>query len=85
MTRIEIIDCLRAWLVEHNPEIDIADITEDTLIIEEGILSSLQVASLLLYLEQMRGEPIDIGSLRSRTFSSLATIYHNFFAGPAHA
>lgn len=85
MSRSEVIDSLRVWLVEKDASIRAADITEETPIVERRILSSLQVANLLLYIEQMRGAPIEISSLRPGMFHSLAAIYQHFFAGATHA
>jgi hypothetical protein len=68
------------WIVEKAAGICAADITEDTPIVEQRILSSLQVANLLLYIEQMSGAPIEISSLRPGVFHSLAAIYRHFFA-----
>jgi acyl carrier protein len=84
MTRTEIIDRLRAWIADKDGRICATDITDETPIVEQRILSSLQVVNLLLYIEQMRGAPIDIESLQPRSFRSLATIYLQFFAETAH-
>jgi acyl carrier protein len=84
MTRTEIIDRLRAWIADKDGRICATDITEQTPIVEQRILSSLQVVNLLLYIEQMRGVPIDVESLQPRSFRSLATIYQQFFAETAH-
>jgi acyl carrier protein len=85
MTRAEILTRLRQWLVEKNSELAAHDLDDDTPIVEQRILSSLQVASLLLYIEQLRGAPIDIESLQPGAFRSLATIYQHFFSGASHA
>jgi hypothetical protein len=85
MTRAEILTCLRQWLVAKNGALAAHDLDDDTPIVEQRLLSSLQVASLLLYIEQLRGAPIDIESLQPGAFRSLATIYQHFFNGAAHA
>jgi acyl carrier protein len=85
VNRIEIINQLRTWLVEKDANLRVNDITEETPIVEQRILSSLQVVSLLLHIEQMRGAPIEISSLRPGMFHSLSAIYQHFFADAAHA
>ena len=85
MKRIEIINQLRAWLVDKDASLRTNDITEDTPIVEQRILSSLQVVSLLLHIEQLRGAPIEISSLRPGMFHSLSAIYQHFFADAARA
>jgi len=84
MTRAEILDRLRLWLEQHAGA-SAADVGEDTPIVEQRILSSLQVAGLLVYIEQLRGAPIELESLQPGAFRSLAAIYHHFFGGAAHA
>jgi len=85
MTRAEVIDCLRDWIAKKDGRIAAAEIAEETPIVERRLLSSLQVVNLMLYIEQLRGAPIDPEALKPRAFRSLAAIYQQFFAETAHA
>jgi hypothetical protein len=85
MNRSQVIDSLRMWLTGRDASIRAVDITEETPIVERRILSSLQVANLLLHIEQMRGAPIELSSLRPGMFHSLGAIYQHFFAGAPRA
>jgi acyl carrier protein len=85
MTRAQIIDRLRGWIATRDGRIAAAEIGEETPIVERRLLSSLQVMNLILYIEELRGEPIDPESLRPGAFRSLAAIYQQFFAEGAHA
>jgi hypothetical protein len=80
VTRAEAIDRLRAWLTERNPAA--AAVTEDTPIVERRILSSLDVAHLLLFIEELSGRPLALDALGPGAFSTLATIYTRFFVDP---
>lgn len=67
-------DLLRAWLIEHSrKEIDGA-FTDATPLIEEGILSSIQVPDLLLFIEDLRGRPVELSELKPGAFRSVETI-----------
>jgi hypothetical protein len=85
MTRAQIINRLRGWIAAKDGRIAAADIGEETPIVERRLLSSLQVMNLLLYIEELRGEPIDAESLQPGAFRSLAAIYQQFFAERSHA
>lgn len=85
MTRAEIIDRLRCWIATKDGRVVAAEIGDETPIVERRLLSSLQVMNLMLYIEELRGEPIDPESLRPGAFRSLAAIYQQFFAERSHA
>ena len=73
-------DALRRWVLERNPELDEADLSDDTPLIERRYLTSLQVADLLVFLEELRGTPIDASGLKPGVFRSIATISEAFLA-----
>lgn len=71
---------LREWVVERNPGVAPGDVGDDTPLIERRYLTSLQVADLLVFIEELRGEPLDAAALRPGAFRSLDAIHAAFFA-----
>lgn len=71
---------LRAWIVARG-KITAAELADDTPVIERRIVTSVQVMDLILYLEELRGEPIDVENLKPGVFRSIDAIVANFHAG----
>jgi hypothetical protein len=72
-------DALRTWIRERNPGVPAGEPADDTRIIERRYLTSLQVADLLLYIEELRGAPVDPSRLRPGVFASIDAIHAAFF------
>ncbi len=70
---------LRQWVLERNPSLREADLADDTPLIERRYLTSLQVPDLLLFIEQLRGTPVDAGRLKPGVFRSIDAIHGAFF------
>jgi acyl carrier protein len=74
-------EALRAWMAAHSRKaIGDAALTDATRLIEEGILSSVQVPDLILFIEDLRGRPVDIAELKPGSFRSVDAIVATFFA-----
>ncbi len=69
---------LRAWILEHGRRIDAAELTDDTPLLEKRILSSLQIADLLLFLEELRGTPVELEGLTGASFRDLGSMARAF-------
>jgi acyl carrier protein len=70
---------LRAWILENNGRrIDAADLRDDTPLLEQRILSSLQIADLLLFLEELRGAPVDLEGLTGASFRDVDALVKAF-------
>ena len=65
---------LRAWILEHGKRIDAADLHDDTPLLERRILTSLQLADLLLFLEELRDAPVDLERLSGASFRDLGSL-----------
>jgi acyl carrier protein len=75
---------LKEWIAKKSGgKISAADLKDDTPIIEQRIISSLQVMDLILHLERLRGKPVEIESIRPGAFSTVAAIHANFFEAGA--
>ncbi len=72
-------DALRAWIREHNPDVPAGEPADDSPLIERRYLTSLQVADLLLYIEELRQSPVDPTRLRPGVFASIDSIHAAFF------
>ena len=73
-------DAVRQWVLERNPDLEDADLADDTPLIERRYLTSLQVADLLVFLEELRGAPVDPSRLKPGVFRSIDSIHQAFLA-----
>ena len=81
VTESQLKEALRSWLSQKNPTVPVETIGDDTPLIEQRLLTSIQVMDLALFLEDLRGEPLDMTRLRKGGFSSINAIWSTFFAG----
>lgn len=72
---------LRRWILDHakNPPIK-GELTDDTPVLEQGILSSLDVVEFVLYIESLRGDELDAEAIEPDSFRSVDTMWTAFFA-----
>jgi acyl carrier protein len=70
---------LRQWII-RNGKVREEALTDQTPIIEQRILSSIQILDLILFLEDLSGKPIDVKQLAKGTFRNIDAIYANFFS-----
>ena len=75
----EIRQSLRDWIVKKNGKIKPEDLNDQTAIIEQRIISSLQVMDLIFFLEQLSGNQIEVDDLKPGVFRDIDSIYRNFF------
>jgi hypothetical protein len=76
---------LRAWILEHGQRVDAATLADDTPLLEQRILTSLQLAELLLFLEELRERPVDLEGLTGSSFRDLRSMVATFLPEEAHA
>lgn len=72
---------LRTWILENGRPIDGVELTDETPLLEKRILSSLQIADLLLFLEELRGAPVELEGLTGSSFRDLGSMSRAFLAG----
>lgn len=70
---------LRDWIAKHSKAQGKANFSDDTKILEEGILSSLDIVEFVLFIESLRGEDIDTDDIEPAVFTSINTLYTAFF------
>jgi acyl carrier protein len=71
---------LKSWIREHSKAPQKGDISDDTRVLELGILSSLDVVELVLFVESLRGEEVDTDAIEPEVFTSVDTLWAGFFA-----
>ena len=80
MTRdIEIKQALRDWIAKANGKIQSDQLNDDTPIIEQRVITSLQVMDLIFFIEKLSGKSVEVETLKVGVFRSVNAIYDNFF------
>lgn len=70
---------IRDWLVRNGKLTGPSEIDDTTPILDQRIISSVQVIDLLVFLEKLAAKDIDIEKLRPGSFRSVNAIYQTFF------
>lgn len=76
---------LRDFVIKTSGKIAPEDLKDDTPLLEERIITSLQLTDLILFLEALREQPVDLSQLHGKSFRDLNTVYDTFLAEVAHA
>lgn len=72
----EIKEEIRQWVVEKSKT---EDVSYETPLLENRIISSLQIMDMLLFMEKLSGRKIDVKDLEPGVFKDINSIYTNFF------
>lgn len=78
-TEMEIRAALRDWIVNVSGKIEREQLSDETPLIEERIITSLQVMDLILFLERLSGQSVEIDQLKAGAFRDINALYRNFF------
>lgn len=78
-TETEIKQALREWIVKANSKIQPEELDDETPIIEQRIISSLQVMDMIFFIEKLSNKSIEVESLKVGVFQNINAIYDNFF------
>jgi acyl carrier protein len=70
---------LRAWIQSQCKRVESPLIENDTAILEQGLVSSLQLMDLILFIEEHSGRGVDIDSLKPGAFRNIDTIFARFY------
>ncbi len=81
MHELEVRARLREWIAGHAKKPLTADFDDRTPVLEQGILSSLDVVEFVLFIEDLRGGEVDADAIQPEAFTSIDTLYAAFFAG----
>jgi acyl carrier protein len=78
-TETEIREALRDWIVKTSGKIQPEELNDETPIIEQRIISSLQVMDLIFFIEKLSNRSIEVESLKVGVFRNINAIYDTFF------
>lgn len=70
---------LIAWIKGRSKQKQL-EVFDDTLLLEKGILSSLDIVEFVVYLESLREEEVDTDLLVPESFATVDAIYATFFS-----
>jgi acyl carrier protein len=71
---------LRSWILARAKVESTRELGYDTPILEEGLLSSLDVVELVLFIESLKASEVDADSIEPESFRDIDTIYAAFLA-----
>ena len=70
---------IRTWVEQHGRNLQPEELHDTTPILEQRIISSLQIIDMILMLETLAERPIDIEKLKPGAFKDIDTICRTFF------
>ena len=70
---------LRAWILERSGAPADRRSRDDQPILDEGLLSSLDVVEFILFIESLREEEVDIENIEPEVFTNIDTLVEAFF------
>lgn len=79
-TENRIRDALKRWIAESSDRASLGQLDDDTPLFRSGILKSVQVTDLILYIEELAESSVDVEQIKPGVFRDIDTIYRNFFA-----
>lgn len=80
MEEVEIISQLREWILDRSGASSDRLTDNEMPILDEGLLSSLDIVEFILFIESLREEEVDIENIEPEVFTNLRTLYDAFFA-----
>jgi hypothetical protein len=57
------------------------ELTDETLIIDQGVVSSLKLMQLVVFIGELRGSPVEMDGVAPAQLASVNAIWTHFFAG----
>ena len=81
----KIIGELRGWILERSGADEGRLTSNEMPILDEGLLSSLDIVEFILFIESLRGDEVDIENIEPEVFTNLRTLYEAFFAEKSQA
>jgi acyl carrier protein len=71
---------LKQWIGDH-AKASASHLADDTPILEKGILSSLDIVELVLFIESLKGDEVDPDTIEPASFQSIDAMMKGFFGG----
>jgi acyl carrier protein len=79
MNEMEIRQQLREWIYTRAKDKPY-HLSDDTKILDDGVLSSLDIVEFVLFIENLRGTEVDVDALQPESFRDVDAIFTSFFA-----
>lgn len=67
---------LRSWIAKKNHQE--IEVTNELNVIEAGVINSLDIMELILFVEQLKGEKFNLKNIKPGSFNSVNSIYNSF-------
>lgn len=83
MAEAEIRIQLRSWILERSGAPADRLSSDELPILDEGLLSSLDIVEFILFIESLREEEVDIEAIEPEVFTNINTLYEAFFEDKA--
>lgn len=64
---------------ENEDKFDVTGLTPDDNLFNKGVLESFNIPKLVLFIEEMRGLPIELQGVNIEAFFTMNSIYEYFF------
>ena len=77
----DVASLLSEWILNRAGVSDSSGFAVTTRIIDDGLLTSLDVVELILFIEDLRGEEVDADALEPESFTNVETLMATFFPG----
>lgn len=77
-------ELLREWIGQRTQRLILGGLRDDTLILEQRVITSLQVMELILFVERTSGRSVNVSQLKPCSFRSINNIYSTFFTENRH-
>ena len=74
---------LREWVVQTSGKIRPEELHDDTPLIEQRVISSLHITDLILFLESLRGSPVDLDLISGASFKDINAVCKTFLTDVA--
>ena len=83
MGEAEIRQQLRSWILDRASAPADRLKSDELPILDEGLLSSLDIVEFILFIESLRGEEVDIEAIEPEVFTNINALYEAFFEDKA--
>jgi acyl carrier protein len=79
MEEKQIREALRSWILDRAGATSDRLSSDDMPILDEGLLTSLDVVEFILFIESLREEEVDIEAIEPEVFTNINTLVEAFF------